>query len=108
VIEAVDAAVSWFRAVPLTGMRQEMIDDPKAPTGKDKVVVDNPDAPPLWARFYEIGTNRPLYADRDGTIHTRLADLSHERRNGYGWLGTWPQNLLERDHPLWKRRLADR
>ena len=26
-------------------------------------------APGNWARMYEIGTNKPVYGDRDGKIH---------------------------------------
>ena len=44
-------------------------------------------APGRWARFYEMGTNRPIYGDRDGTIHYQVEELSPERRTGYGWQG---------------------
>ena len=30
--------------------------------GSDVVVVPDASAPPLWARFYEIGTNRPIFS----------------------------------------------
>jgi hypothetical protein len=45
-------------------------------------------APNLWARFYELGTNRPIYGDRDGKIHYRLDEISEERRTGYSWQGS--------------------
>jgi PelA/Pel-15E family pectate lyase len=68
--------------------------------------VKDPAAAPLWARFYEIGTNRPLFSDRDGVKKYSLAEIGHERRNGYAWLGTWPRRLLEREFPAWKQKLA--
>ncbi|MES2692279.1 MAG: pectate lyase [Verrucomicrobiota bacterium] len=40
-----------------------------------------------WARMYELGTNRPIYGDVDGNLHYTLAELTPERRNGYGWEG---------------------
>lgn len=43
--------------------------------------------PGVWARMYELQTNRPIYGDRDGEIHATLAELSPERRTGYGWEG---------------------
>lgn len=46
-------------------------------------------APGRWARFYELGTNRPIYGDRDGRIRYRLDEISPERRTGYGWEGTF-------------------
>jgi len=105
IVAAVEAAVAWFEQVQLRGIRQVVQPDTQSPTGKNKVVVEDPNAPPLWARFYEIGSNRPLFLDRDGVPKYRLADIGYERRNGYAWLGGWPQPLLERDYPHWKKRL---
>jgi PelA/Pel-15E family pectate lyase len=42
-----------------------------------------------WARMYELGTNKPIYGDRDGKIYYRLEDISEERRTGYGWQGDY-------------------
>ena len=39
----------------------------------------------LWARLYEVGTNKPIYGDRDGKIHYTLEEISEERRTGYSW-----------------------
>jgi hypothetical protein len=38
-----------------------------------------------WARLYEVGTNRPIYGDRDNKIHYTLDEISEERRKGYSW-----------------------
>jgi PelA/Pel-15E family pectate lyase len=101
VIDAVHSAVTWLGAVKLTGIKEVRQPDPQAPQGFNKVVVPDPAAGPLWARFYEIGTNKPLVADRDGKPKYSLAELGYERRNGYAWLGTWPQALLEKEYPAW-------
>ena len=47
------------------------------------------DAPPLWGRLYEIGTNRVIMANRDGV---KLYDWNKltDRRSGYGWYTTVP------------------
>jgi PelA/Pel-15E family pectate lyase len=42
-------------------------------------------SPGVWARMYEIGTNTPVYGDRDGKIKYRVEDLSPERQTGYSW-----------------------
>ena len=42
-----------------------------------------------WARLYEVGTNRPIYGDRDGKVHYTLAEISRERRRGYSWQGSF-------------------
>jgi PelA/Pel-15E family pectate lyase len=61
--------------------------------------------PPLWARFYEIGTNRPIFSDRDGVPKRELSEIGYERRNGYAWLGKWPQHLLAVEYPAWRHKL---
>jgi pectate lyase len=106
VVRAVESAVAWIEAAKLTGIRVDSVKDEKGPRGLNKVVVVDPAAPPLWARFYAIESNKPVFADRDGLPKPSLADIGYERRNGYAWHGTWPQRLLEVDYPAWKKRVA--
>lgn len=104
VIEAVEGAVAWFEQVKLTGIRQVRKEDPSRPEGYDKVIIEDPAAPPLWARFYEIGTNRPVFCGRDGIIKYSLTGIEHERRAGYSWYTESPAILLEKDYPRWAAR----
>lgn len=105
VIGAVEAAVQWFERVKLTDIRLIEIEDPSLPEGRDRVVGFDPTgASPLWARFYEIGTNYPMFLDREGTVHYALSRIPHERRMGYSWLGDWPQELLEEAYPAWHEK----
>ena len=71
-------------------------------------MVTDESAPALWARFYEIGTNRPIFCDRDGVAKYRLSEIGSERRNGYAWLGKWSDILLKSEYPKWKERVAQR
>lgn len=64
----------------------------------DQVVTD-PDAKPIWARHYEIGSDRPIFAGRDAIKQYALADIERERRTGTPWYGTWPVSLLRPDRP---------
>ena len=41
--------------------------------------------PGVWARMYELHTNKPVYGDRDGKFHYTLEELTEERRTGYSW-----------------------
>lgn len=106
VIRAVDAAVEWFETAKIKGIRVERRADAQSPKGWNKMVIEDPAAPPLWARFYEIGTNRPMFCDRDGVLKYQLSEIGYERRNGYSWYGTWPQSLLEKEYPNWKKRVS--
>lgn len=97
VIAAVDAGVAWFDAVKIHGVRQEKMDG-------DKRLVADSNAPPLWARFYEIGTNRPIFAGRDGVKRYAIGEIEAERRNGYAWYGNWGKDL-PRKHEEWMERI---
>ena len=47
-----------------------------------------------WARFYEIGTNRPIFSGRDGVIKYDINEIELERRTGYSWFSNAAGGLL--------------
>lgn len=49
-----------------------------------------------WARFYEIGTNRPIFSGRDGIIKYDIMEIERERRENYSWFSTGARSLLPR------------
>ncbi|HWV58485.1 MAG TPA: pectate lyase [Longimicrobiales bacterium] len=106
VVRAIQSAVAWFDSVRIPGIRVEVVRNDSLPGGTDRVVVEDPNAPPMWARFYEIGTNRPIFSGRDSIIRYSLAEIEHERRVGYSWLGHYAADLLARDYPAWQARWA--
>jgi PelA/Pel-15E family pectate lyase len=75
---SVRAGVAWYGQSTITGLRAERKDG-------NRTIVPDPAAPPLWARFYEIDTNRPIFSGRDGVIKYALSEIEAERRNGYAW-----------------------
>jgi PelA/Pel-15E family pectate lyase len=94
VVSAVEAGVLWYRQSQIDGL--EYVRE-----SGDSYILENPDAPPLWARFYEIETNRPIFAGRDGVIKYNLVEIEQERRAGYMWYthnGTW----VFRVYDIWK------
>lgn len=102
IIAAVEGAVAWFRAVPVRGLR---IDNKPGADGKrDRLAVADPAAPLLWARFYELGTNRPIFIGRDKVIRYDYNEIERERRTGYAYLSDWPATLLEKDYPRWRAK----
>ena len=68
---------------------------------------EDPAAPPLWARFYEIETNRPLFSDRDGVAKYDYNQLGQERSTGYKWLGDWGDEVFQA-YAKWRNRWHDR
>ena len=104
IIQSITSAVKWFKKVELTGIRQIRVPNAESPNGFNKVIVKDPNAPPIWARFYTIDTNTPFFSDRDGKMYSHLEDISMERRNEYGWLGYWPKNLVGKEYNLWLKK----
>jgi PelA/Pel-15E family pectate lyase len=105
IIAAIQSAIAWFEQAKLTGIKVVEKRDASLPRGFDRVVVQDAQAGPLWARFYEIGTNRPLFCGRDSVVKYSLAEIEHERRTGYNWYSNSPAALLAQDYPNWLTRL---
>ncbi len=95
---AVHGAMRWFEKYKLTGLRYDRV----YILGSDRLatLVPDPNAGPLWARYYDLENCEPYVCDRDGVPRHRLADLGAERRNGYSWYGTRPVELY-RLYPQW-------
>jgi len=106
IIEAVQAAVAWFDEAKLEGIKQIQKQDQSTPRGFDKVIIEDASAPPIWARFYDIETNKPIFCSRDGIPKATLAEISYERRNGYSWLGYYATDLLAKEYPAWQKKWA--
>jgi len=102
IIAAVEGAVAWFRSATIHGIRLEKFTD--ASGQDDKRVVADPNAGPLWARFYEIGSNRPIFLDRDSVVRYAFSEIGQERRTGYAYYGGWATRLLTDAYPRWKEK----
>ena len=89
-VAAVHDAAAWFQKTPLHDVAFK-----PAPDGTGRKLLAAPGAGPLWPRYSEIGTDRPLFGDRDLTIHDDVSEISLERRNGYGWFGDAPKRALD-------------
>jgi PelA/Pel-15E family pectate lyase len=100
---SIRAAVEWLRVSQINGKRVEDRPDPVVPKKKDRVVVDDPNAPPLWARCYDIETNRPFFCGRDGVKKWSLDQIDRERRTGYAWLRPFATKVLA-EYPKWDAR----
>lgn len=102
IVAAIEGAVEWVRSVEMKGWRQLSVrnDDGR----RERMLVADPEADSLWARFYELKTNRPLYLDRDSKFRYDYNEISYERRSGYNYHGNWGASLLETDYPQWRKK----
>jgi len=100
---SIESAVAWFDQAKITEVRQVLVDAPGTPKGTDKKMMPDPDAPPLWGRFYDLKNEKSFFCSRDGIPRDSIDQISYERRNGYSWLGEYARGLLAKDYPNWKK-----
>jgi PelA/Pel-15E family pectate lyase len=99
---SIECAVKWLDEHKITGIRLEHFVNAKGQ--RDVRVVKDENAEPLWARFYDLDKAEPMFCDRDGVPRKTLAEIGHERRNGYGWYNSEPRGLML-DYEVWKKKL---
>ncbi|WP_211243797.1 pectate lyase [Runella limosa] len=100
---AIQAAVAWLDSVKIVGIRVDNVVDASQPKGKDRIVVADPTST-LWARFYELDTNKPFFTGRNSVPKATLAEIENERRVGYAYYGNWPVKLLSTEYPNWVQK----
>lgn len=86
---AIRSGITWLRKTAIYGEKWE-----RTPEGRE--LASAPGAGPIWARYYQIGTDRPIFGDRDKSIHDNVNELSRERRDGYNWYSAEAQRALDR------------
>jgi len=90
---AVEAAVrsgaAWFKATAIYGYTWG------GTRAEGRHLAKQEGAGPIWARYYSLATDTPIFGDRDKTIHDDVSEISLERRNGYAWYNGEGAAVLE-------------
>ncbi|SFV10991.1 pectate lyase [Pseudoduganella namucuonensis] len=102
---AVHAGAAWLKRVAVADVAwsepvSAAVSASAAAEGRK--LVAKPGAGPLWSRFYDIATMKPVFGDRDRSIHDDVNELGAERRGGYGWYGDGPAKTLD-SYARWSR-----
>ena len=90
VAAAIRAGVQWLSGAALHDVAWTPVDPVLG-----RRLVARPGAGPLWARFYDIASGKPVYGDRDKSVHDDVNDLIPERRNGYAWFNAAPLKVAQ-------------
>jgi len=111
IINTVKNAVAWFQKVAIKNVRVKTVPAKDVvyqyhEAKYDRIVVADSTAPPIWTRYYELGKDRPMFANRDGKKVYQLSDVSRERRTGYAWYGYWPQQIISIQYPKWIKKVS--
>jgi len=99
IIVAVEAAAAWFENTKIKDVAYRFAGE------SGRLLVDVPGSSPLWARYYDIATQRPIFGDRDKTIHDNVNEISKERRNGYAWYRDTPAHALDQ-YSAWHKTFS--
>jgi PelA/Pel-15E family pectate lyase len=97
IVEATHAAAAWFEETKITNVEYRFAGE------SGRLLVAAPGSGPIWSRYYDIATNRPIFGDRDKTIHDNVNEISKERRNGYAWYRDTPGRALE-NFATWRKQ----
>lgn len=95
---AVQEGVGWLQRVAITDRIWDR-------AGGDPQLVVSKGARLLWARFYSIPDNTPVFGDRDRALYDDVRDISPERRRGYSWYNSTPASALA-SYGIWQKRIA--
>ncbi len=106
--DAINAGVNWLNKSKIKGLKIERKPLPKGEFINheypyDLIEVKDPKAKAIWARFYELDSNKPFLCNRDGKKVYHLKNVLPERRTGYEWYGYWPEKVLK-EYSIWTKR----
>jgi len=90
IVRAVDDGIAWLKGRAIYD---------QAWTGKGtpegRRIIPQKGAGPIWSRNYDLVTGKPIFGDKDQSIHDDVNEISIGRRNGYNWYGTQPQQAID-------------
>jgi PelA/Pel-15E family pectate lyase len=90
-VASIQAGVTWLKDHEIFGFEYTGgRGDPAGRTLKPKQ-----GAGPIWARYYSIPAQKPIFGDRDKTLHDNVNEISLERRNGYAWYSGAEQQTID-------------
>jgi PelA/Pel-15E family pectate lyase len=95
---SIAAGVAWLKSVAVYGY--EYVGGRGVEGGRQLKPKDG--AGPLWARYYSIPEQKPIFGDRDKTLHDNVNEISLERRNGYAWYSNAEQKTIE-NYSKWSK-----
>jgi PelA/Pel-15E family pectate lyase len=103
--KSVKSAVKWFKQNKIEGYSYNV----SKVNGKAVRTLAEDKNSVIWARFYDVNNNKPLFGDRDGSVKYNYNDVSEERRNGYSWFGDFADKLINKEYPKWleKNKISD-
>ncbi len=96
VVGMIDSATQWFAERQIDGYSYRRVEH------EYKELIAEEGADPIWARFYDIEADKPVFGDRNGAVYFDIEKVSKERRAGYGWYTEQPYKVMKR-YAKWQK-----
>jgi len=90
-VASIQAGVAWIKSVAVYGY--EYTGGRGVEGGRQLKPKEG--AGPIWARYYSVPDQKPVFGDRDKTLHDNVSEISLERRNGYAWYSAGEQKMID-------------
>ncbi|ESQ78311.1 pectate lyase [Asticcacaulis sp. YBE204] len=100
IVAAVHAGAAMLEKLKIEGMVFS-----KTPDGQDRLLTPKDGAGPLWSRYYDMKTLKPIFGNRSKTLHDTINDVEPERRRGYSWFNNSAASALSK-YAKWKETHA--
>ena len=98
--DSITAAVAWFESHKITGLRKT-----KNEQGKTDYVLDETASEILWARFYDLKTQQPIFAGgQDGIIYPWYNEMAKNNKVAYDYFTNRPSDIITKEVERWKKR----
>jgi PelA/Pel-15E family pectate lyase len=100
-VASIQAGVTWLKGAAIYGF--EYTGGRGVEGGR--TLKPKQGAGPIWSRYSSIPAQKPIFGDRDKTLHDNVNEISVERRNGYAWYSSGEQKTID-DYADWSKANA--
>jgi len=98
---AIEHALAWFEATALTHLRPVQRD------GRTWLDPSPGPNPRLWARFYDVENNRPMFSGaQDGFVYDTFNEMQARNHAAYRFFTDKPSELLGKRQAVWRKSMT--
>lgn len=101
-VAAIESGLKWMDGAKITGLTKGKRD------GTTVYDSDPASTQVYWARFYDIGTGKPVFPGRDGVLYGTFAEMAAKNKLGYDFYTTLPGSIVSNGQKKWRKMLAAR
>lgn len=98
----IESAVKWLDENRVTHIRKI-----KNAEGRTDYVADETSTEVYWARFYDLKTQKPIFAGgQDGIVYDTFTEMAKNNKVSYDYYTTRPRDVVTKELQRWKKRVG--